>query len=105
VPTPPRHPHRRADDAAQRGSGARHRPARIVKDSIDATGEGGQFDYFVLSDTNDPDIAAAEEKAASPPSRPDAGEGPVVYRRRTDNAGFKAGNVRDFCDRWGAATS
>ncbi|MBA4172075.1 MAG: glucans biosynthesis glucosyltransferase MdoH, partial [Hyphomicrobium sp.] len=25
----------------------------------------------------------------------------VVYRRRTDNTGFKAGNVRDFCDRWG----
>jgi membrane glycosyltransferase len=26
----------------------------------------------------------------------------VVYRRRTTNAGFKAGNIRDFCERWGA---
>ena len=25
----------------------------------------------------------------------------VIYRRRTDNTGFKAGNVRDFCSRWG----
>ncbi|HEY6254424.1 MAG TPA: glucans biosynthesis glucosyltransferase MdoH, partial [Xanthobacteraceae bacterium] len=27
----------------------------------------------------------------------------VSYRRRTLNAGFKAGNIRDFCDRWGSA--
>jgi membrane glycosyltransferase len=26
----------------------------------------------------------------------------IVYRRRTENAGFKAGNVRDFCERWGS---
>ena len=25
----------------------------------------------------------------------------IVYRRRADNTGFKAGNVRDFCARWG----
>jgi membrane glycosyltransferase len=25
----------------------------------------------------------------------------LVYRHRDDNAGFKAGNVRDFCERWG----
>ena len=25
----------------------------------------------------------------------------IVYRRRALNAGFKAGNVRDFCERWG----
>jgi membrane glycosyltransferase len=25
----------------------------------------------------------------------------IVYRRRGDNTGFKAGNVRDFCARWG----
>ena len=26
----------------------------------------------------------------------------LTYRRRTDNTGFKAGNVFDFCTRWGA---
>ncbi len=73
----------------------------IVKESIDATGEGSQFDYFILSDTNRPEIAEREEKAAAAFAAL-AGEGRVVYRRRTDNAGFKAGNVRDFLDRWGS---
>jgi membrane glycosyltransferase len=26
----------------------------------------------------------------------------ITYRRRHENAGFKAGNIRDFCDRFGA---
>ncbi|MBY0361805.1 MAG: glucans biosynthesis glucosyltransferase MdoH [Phreatobacter sp.] len=73
----------------------------IVKDSIDATGEGSQFDYFILSDTNRPDIAEREEKAAAAFADA-AGQGRVIYRRRTDNAGFKAGNVREFLDRWGS---
>src|SRR5207245_10716739 len=25
----------------------------------------------------------------------------LTYRRRARNTGFKAGNIRDFCDRWG----
>jgi len=74
---------------------------RIVKESLHATGEGGWFDYFVLSDTNDPAVAAREEALAAELSR-DAGEDcTIVYRRRSDNAGYKAGNVRDFCERWG----
>lgn len=74
---------------------------RIVKESLNATGEGGWFDYFVLSDTNDPEVAAREEALAAELSR-DAGEDcTIVYRRRSDNAGYKAGNVRDFCERWG----
>ena len=74
---------------------------KTVKESLDATGYGGQFDYFVLSDTNDPAVATAEEEAAEAwrhaLSRPDQ----VIYRRRTDNTGYKAGNLRDFCKRWG----
>jgi membrane glycosyltransferase len=74
---------------------------RVVKESLNATGEGGWFDYFVLSDTDDPAVAAQEEALAAQFSR-DAGEDcTVVYRRRSDNAGYKAGNVRDFCERWG----
>ena len=26
----------------------------------------------------------------------------MTYRRRTTNTGFKAGNIRDFCEQWGA---
>lgn len=74
---------------------------RVVKHSLDATGEGAWFDYFVLSDSNDPAVAAAEERLAADWSRELGDASRVIYRRRTDNAGFKAGNVRDFCERWG----
>ena len=77
-----------------------------VKESVDLTGEGNAFSYFILSDTNKAEVAAAEEagvaawRAAVEASSPGAGQR-IVYRRRTDNKGFKAGNVRDFCERWG----
>ncbi|MGL4445838.1 MAG: glucans biosynthesis glucosyltransferase MdoH [Alsobacter sp.] len=75
---------------------------RIVKDSIERTGAGDRFDYFVLSDTNEPTVAAAEELAFAELKAADAHPGRLTYRRREVNTGFKAGNVRDFCDRWGA---
>ena len=55
----------------------------------------------MLSDTNDPAVAAAEEKAVAAWKAADPDRDRIIYRRRTDNTGFKAGNVRDFCDRWG----
>jgi len=72
-----------------------------VKASLDATGDGAAFSYFVLSDTNDPAVAAAEEAAFEAWKAADPDRERIVYRRRTDNAGYKAGNVRDFCARWG----
>jgi membrane glycosyltransferase len=74
---------------------------RTVKSSIDATGEGQTFSYFVLSDTNDPEVAAAEEQAVATWQVQDSDRERITYRRRTDNTGYKAGNVRDFCARWG----
>ncbi len=73
---------------------------RAVKQSLDETGYGAWFSYFVLSDTSEPAIAEAEEAAFEAFKR-EAGEGAIVYRRRPDNEGFKAGNLRDFCERWG----
>lgn len=77
------------------------RRLRVVKQSLDATGQGGWYDYFVLSDSNDPRVAAAEEALAEGWASELGESGRVTYRRRTDNAGFKAGNVREFCERWG----
>lgn len=77
---------------------------RTVKASLDATGYGARFSYYVLSDTNRPEVASEEEAAAArwkaelPPDE----AARVVYRRRDINTGYKAGNVRDFCERWGA---
>jgi membrane glycosyltransferase len=77
------------------------RRLRIVKDSVDATGEGAAFSYFVLSDTNRPDVAAAEEAAIAAWKAEDPDAARITYRRREENKGYKAGNVRDFCERWG----
>jgi membrane glycosyltransferase len=74
---------------------------KTVKASLDATGEGAAFSYFVLSDTNNPAVAAAEEKAVEGWKAADPDRDRIVYRRREQNTGFKAGNVHDFCERWG----
>jgi membrane glycosyltransferase len=75
----------------------------IVKDSLDATGHGQSFDYFVLSDTDQPSVAAAEEVAFAAWQASTSGPHRLHYRRREQNTGYKAGNVRDFCDRWGGS--
>jgi membrane glycosyltransferase len=74
---------------------------KTVKASIDATSEGAAFSYFVLSDTSNPAVAAAEEKAVEAWKAADPDRDRIVYRRRAENKAFKAGNVHDFCERWG----
>src|SRR5262249_46805293 len=60
---------------------------RTVKASIDATGEGGAYSYFVLSDTSLPGVAAAEETAVAAWQAADPDGGRIVYRRRERNIG------------------
>ena len=67
-------------------------PQRALLEALDAAGAGGRFVLWVLSDTQDPVAAAAEEAAVA------ALPIPVRYRRRVENTGFKAGNVMDFLD-------
>lgn len=69
-----------------------------VKASLDATGWGSRFAFYVLSDSDDPAIIAAEERAMADWTArdPEAGNR-IAYRRRADNAGFKAGNLQAFC--------
>jgi membrane glycosyltransferase len=77
------------------------RRLRVVKESLDRTGEGKAFGWFLLSDTNKPEVAAEEERLVAEWQAADPDRERITYRRRTDNTGFKAGNVRDFCERWG----
>jgi len=74
--------------------------ARIeaMQKSLHATGLQRHFRFFVLSDTSEPDIIQLEEAgfdlvAAHIVAN---GGGRPVYRRRADNAGYKAGNIQDF---------
>ena len=68
-----------------------------------STGEARWFRLYVLSDTDDPAIAADE---ATLVERLEARFGTrigITYRRRERGGGYKAGNLRDFCERWGTA--
>ena len=59
------------------------------------------FEFYVLSDTTKYAVWLAEEKSWSALCRrnPDA---VVHYRHRAKNTARKAGNIADFCRRWGA---
>lgn len=74
---------------------------RATCESLAATGAARLFDVYVLSDTGKPEIRAAEI-AAWAELRETLGEGArVYYRWRTLRTKRKAGNVADFCRRWG----
>ncbi len=71
--------------------------------SVAATGQLAQFDFFVLSDTTDPDIWVAEEAMWHDTCRAlDAG-GRLFYRHRAANVGRKAGNIADWVRTQGGA--
>ncbi|ODN72571.1 glucans biosynthesis glucosyltransferase MdoH [Methylobrevis pamukkalensis] len=71
--------------------------------SVEALGHGDAFDWFVIADTTDPEIALEEETALALARARLGGRLRLFYRRRRHNTGRKAGNVADFCRRWGAA--
>jgi len=60
-----------------------------------------RFHFFVLSDTADPAVAVREEEAWLAWCRATDGFDRIFYRRRKVRIERKAGNVADFCRRWG----
>lgn len=58
------------------------------------------FEIFVLSDTTNPDIWLEEERAWAQMVS-DLPNARVFYRHRPQNTSRKAGNIADFCNRWG----
>lgn len=79
---------------------------RATCESVAGTGHAPVFDVFVLSDSNDPAIIAAERAAwadlrAALAGHPQQPQIEVYYRLRQRRTHRKAGNVADFCRRWG----
>lgn len=70
-------------------------PLGALLDGLAAQGAADRFVLWLLSDTQDPVLAAAEEKAIRAFAETHAN---TRYRRRAENTGFKAGNVMDFLD-------
>ena len=74
---------------------------RATCESLAATGASSLFDVYVLSDTSNPEIRAAE-LAAWAKLREECGTGGrIYYRWRQIRTKRKAGNVADFCRRFG----
>jgi membrane glycosyltransferase len=71
-------------------------------EGLAATGTADRFHIFILSDTNRSDIAAAEAHVAAALQARHGRTIAVTYRRREVNTGYKAGNIQDFCKRWGS---
>jgi membrane glycosyltransferase len=74
---------------------------KATYESLEQTGFLPFFEFFILSDTTDPDIWLREEQAlvdfrqsVSDPSR-------IFYRNRRENVDRKTGNIADFCEGWG----
>jgi membrane glycosyltransferase len=69
--------------------------------SLAATPELRHFDFYVLSDTSDPERQVEEEVAWSQTCSAVNGFGKIFYRHRRNNIRRKSGNIADFLRRWG----
>ncbi len=76
---------------------------RVMYDSLRETGEGDHFDFFILSDSTNPNFWIDEEKAWLDLCKQTQGFGRIFYRKRRVNLHNKSGNIADFCRRWGAS--
>jgi membrane glycosyltransferase len=82
-------------------------PARVfgalgaIYNDVAQTGQAAAFDWFFLSDTTDPDIYIAEERAFLALRETLGPQARVFYRHRPKNTARKAGNIEDFVTRWG----
>src|SRR5262245_28672189 len=80
------------------------RPAAFVTpllQGLAASEASSHFHIYILSDTDNPAIGEAEERLFAAMAETWRGRLRITYRRRAINLGFKAGNIHDFCDRWG----
>ncbi|WP_286219912.1 glucans biosynthesis glucosyltransferase MdoH [Marinobacter apostichopi] len=85
-----------------------HEPVRWTLDGLKAVyrdiadqGELDSFEFYILSDSRNPDVWLEEQVAWSDLIRELGAEGRIFYRRRPVNLNFKSGNVADFLRRWG----
>ncbi len=74
---------------------------RATYESLERTGELERFDFFILSDSTDPDKWVEEERRWCDLVRELDALGRIYYRRRLNNEGGKSANVRDFLNAWG----
>ena len=72
---------------------------QVMKEQLDATPFGDLFEFHVLSDSAKPEIIQAEKAAVAAWRATTSDAHRIHYRVRRENKGFKAGNIREFCER------
>jgi membrane glycosyltransferase len=75
---------------------------RAIYRSVERTGHLAHFDFFILSDSNDPNKWIEEEMAWAELCKQVHGFGHIFYRKRKVALNRKSGNISDFCRRWGS---
>jgi membrane glycosyltransferase len=73
---------------------------RAMWESVEQSGHGSSFDWFVLSDSTNPSVWIAEEKCFLQ-LRWDLAAGNIYYRHRRENTARKSGNIEDWIRRFG----
>jgi membrane glycosyltransferase len=76
---------------------------QAIYESLAATDRLDRFDFFILSDSTDPDIWIAEEAAFLALRARTGGHNRIFYRHRRFNTERKAGNIADWVRRFGGA--
>ncbi len=74
--------------------------AAIYRD-LQHRGELEPFDFYVLSDSADPEIWLEEQAACADLCARLGGHPRIFYRRRRIRLNYKSGNIADFLRRWG----
>ncbi|MFH1499527.1 MAG: glucans biosynthesis glucosyltransferase MdoH [Verrucomicrobiota bacterium] len=74
---------------------------RVIYESLRATGQIASFDFFLLSDSGNPNRWIEEEASWQALIRQLDARGRIFYRKRRVNTNKKSGNLADFCRRWG----
>ena len=75
---------------------------RATYESVAASEALRHFDFFILSDSSEPDTLAAERHAWRTLCESVHGFGHIFYRWRRHRIKRKSGNIADFCRRWGS---
>jgi membrane glycosyltransferase len=74
---------------------------RVMYESVARTGQLPNCDFFLLSDSTDANCWIAEEAAWLVLTQQLGAHGRIFYRKRRLSTNKKAGNLADFCRRWG----
>lgn len=74
---------------------------KAVFRDLERAGQLEHFEFYILSDSRDPEVWLEEQAAWRRLCRELDADGRLFYRRRTVNLNYKSGNVADFLRRWG----